>query len=76
MLEDKHDADFEQLAKEELKDLAAQEEALTEKLTYLTNPQNQEADKDIIVEIRAGTGGEEASLFCLGFISHVYQICG
>lgn len=63
MLQEKHDSDFEELAKEELKQLKDKENVLIEKLAFLTNPQNQEPDKDIIIEIRAGTGGEEASLF-------------
>ncbi|HNV23755.1 MAG TPA: peptide chain release factor 1, partial [Candidatus Omnitrophota bacterium] len=63
MLQEKHDSDFEELAKEELKQLKDKENVLIQNLAFLTNPQNQEPDKDIIIEIRAGTGGEEASLF-------------
>ncbi|MBF0523059.1 MAG: peptide chain release factor 1 [Candidatus Omnitrophica bacterium] len=63
MLQEKHDADFEELAKSELKEMELKSLACLERLQYLTNPQNQEADKDLIVEIRAGTGGGEASLF-------------
>lgn len=63
ILADKNDAEFEDLAKSELDELAQKEKDLLGKLNDLTNPKRQVKDRDLIIEIRAGTGGQEASLF-------------
>ncbi len=63
LLQGKTDADFEALAKEELRDLEKQKNELEEKYEKLANPKEEEKNRNIIIEIRAGTGGEEASLF-------------
>lgn len=62
-LKEDHDAEMMELARAEEKDLAAKEASLREKLNDLLNPKIHEKDLDLIIEIRAGTGGEEASLF-------------
>ena len=51
------------LAEEEVENLTAQREELTEKLKLLLIPKDPNDEKNVIIEIRAGTGGEEASLF-------------
>ncbi len=51
------------LAKEELPELTAELEALDETLFVLLTPKDPNDDKNVIVEIRAGAGGDEASLF-------------
>ncbi len=60
-----HDPDPElrQLAKEELAVLLERLEALEHQLRKLFIPRDPNDDKDVILEIRAGTGGEEAALF-------------
>ncbi|MFH1360437.1 MAG: peptide chain release factor 1 [Candidatus Omnitrophota bacterium] len=63
MLEEKHDKDFEQLALAELKDLEEKVNDLEAALNDYLNPKLQEKDMDLIIEIRAGTGGVEAGLF-------------
>ena len=63
LLQEKHDAEFESLAKTELQELDARERALANELNELMNPASAEDDRNLIVEIRAGTGGEEAGLF-------------
>ncbi|VAX35324.1 Peptide chain release factor 1 [hydrothermal vent metagenome] len=63
LLKEKHDADFEELAALELEDLAQKQEKLLTQLNDLTNPKKQQEDRNLIFEIRAGTGGQEASLF-------------
>ncbi len=63
LLEEKHDAEFEALAKGELQELTEKQEQLLATLNDLTNPKKRERDRDLIIEVRAGTGGEEASLF-------------
>lgn len=51
------------LVQEELESLTTQKEELMEKLTLLLIPKDPNDEKNVIIEIRAGTGGEEASLF-------------
>lgn len=51
------------LAKEELPQLEAELEALNEKLFILLTPKDPNDEKNVIIEIRAGAGGDEASLF-------------
>lgn len=51
------------LAKEELPQLEAELEQLEEKLFVMLTPKDPNDDKNVIVEIRAGAGGDEASLF-------------
>jgi len=52
-----------ELAKEELPQLEAELENLEEKLFIMLTPKDPNDDKNVIVEIRAGAGGDEASLF-------------
>lgn len=63
MVESEPDAEIVGLAQEELDSLTAQKEALTEELKLLLIPKDPNDEKNVILEIRAGTGGEEASLF-------------
>ena len=57
------DAEMRQMAKEELPDLEQKLQHLSEKLKLLLLPKDPNDDKNVILEIRAGTGGEEAALF-------------
>lgn len=57
------DTDLGELAKEELKSLEAQKPQLEEKIKILLLPKDPNDDKNIFLEIRAGTGGDEAALF-------------
>jgi peptide chain release factor 1 len=52
-----------EIAEAELKDLKEKKVELEEKIKFLLIPKDPDDDKDVIVEIRAGTGGEEAGLF-------------
>ena len=63
LLQQKHDKDFEDLARSELEVLKRKEIELTNHFRDFTNPNKSQENKDIIIEIRAGTGGEEAALF-------------
>jgi peptide chain release factor 1 len=51
------------LAKEELKELEPLKESLEEEIKVLLLPKDPNDDKNIFLEIRAGTGGDEAALF-------------
>ena len=57
------DADMKALASEEIKNCREQEQLLRKELTILLIPRDPNDDKNVLVEIRAGTGGEEAALF-------------
>ncbi|MDE1191934.1 MAG: peptide chain release factor 1 [Arachidicoccus sp.] len=58
-----NDPDMRELAKMELPDLEAKKEELENLLTQLLIPKDPQDNKNAILEIRAGTGGDEASLF-------------
>jgi peptide chain release factor 1 len=62
LLED-GDPDLAELAEQENEALAQEQEQLEGQLKQLLLPKDPKDDKNVIVEIRAGTGGEEASLF-------------
>ena len=62
MLED-DDKDMREMAKEELKEAQDQLETLEEELQILMLPTDPNDDKNIFLEIRAGTGGDEAAIF-------------
>ena len=57
------DADMRELAEEELKALETRREALLQDLKILLVPKDPNDEKNVILEIRAGTGGDEAALF-------------
>ena len=57
------DADMRELAKEELKSLIARRDALLAELKVLLIPKDPNDAKNVMLEIRAGTGGDEAALF-------------
>ncbi len=63
MLSEETDADFKEMAKAEIKDLEIQKEEWEEKIKWMLIPKDPEDDKNAIIEIRSGTGGDEASLF-------------
>lgn len=63
MLQDNTDEEMEELIKNELESLEAKKEQLEQKLKIMLLPTDPNDEKDVIVEIRAGTGGEEAALF-------------
>lgn len=63
ILREENDQDFIDLAKEDLKKLVAKKETLTKEINTLITGKKEDDDKDIIMEIRAGTGGDEASIF-------------
>ena len=72
MLNEHLEPDMKELTQSELEELKAAEEQLTEELKLLLLPKDPNDDKDVILEIRAGTGGEEASLFG-GDLLRMYQ---
>ncbi len=63
MLDEESDEEMREMAKEELNDSKARVAELEDKLKILLLPKDPNDDKNVIVEIRAGAGGEEAALF-------------
>ncbi|MBR6020511.1 MAG: peptide chain release factor 1 [Lachnospiraceae bacterium] len=63
MLDSETDNDMREMLKEELADGKAQIEAYEKQLKLLLIPKDPCDDKNVVVEIRAGAGGEEAALF-------------
>jgi peptide chain release factor 1 len=57
------DPEMAELATDELTALRAQEEVLNSRIRTLLVPKDPNDEKDVIVEVRAGTGGDEAALF-------------
>lgn len=67
------DKDFKELAEEELKTAKADIERCSEELKILLLPKDPNDDKNVIVEIRGGAGGEEAALFA-GTLYRMYTM--
>jgi peptide chain release factor 1 len=66
------DPEFRQIAKEELDELQAQKEMQEVLLKELLIPKDPNDSKDVILEIRSGTGGDEAAIFA-GDLFRMYQ---
>ena len=63
MLEEKQEEDFRELLKEELAENKEKAERLKQELTLLLIPKDPNDEKNVIMEIRGGAGGDEAALF-------------
>jgi len=72
ILETEKDPEFRSMAKEELEDLIPQREEMEEEIRVLLIPQDPQDSKNAVLEIRAGTGGDEASIFA-GDLFRMYQ---
>lgn len=71
LLSDKIDAELRALAEEELETSRAQLTEISNELRVLLLPRDPNDDKNVILEIRAGAGGEEAALFA-GVLFRMY----
>lgn len=63
MLDSENDPDMREMLKEELNESKARTEELEEEMKILLLPKDPNDEKNVIVEIRAGAGGDEAALF-------------
>jgi len=72
VLETEKDADFREMAKDELDELIPEKEAIEEKIRMLLIPKDPQDSKNAVMEVRAGTGGDEASIFA-GDLYRMYQ---
>lgn len=72
ILNKEKDSEFREMAKIELDELLSREDELEEKIRVLLIPVDPQDEKNAIVEIRAGTGGDEAAIFA-GELYRMYQ---
>ena len=63
VLKEKHEKEFVELAKNELQDLESKRSSIEEKIKISLEEEDKDEGRDIIVEVRQGTGGDEAGLF-------------
>jgi peptide chain release factor 1 len=70
------DEEMRELAKMELPELEVKKDALEKLLTKLLIPKDPQDDKNAVLEIRAGTGGDEASLFAGDLLNMYLRYCG
>ncbi len=63
IVKEEADPELRDMAKEELRELEQNQESMEERIKFLLIPRDPLDDKNTIMEIRAGTGGEEAALF-------------
>lgn len=72
ILDKETDAEFRAMARTELEELVPQREEMEEEIRMLLIPKDPQDDKNVVMEIRAGTGGDEASIFA-GDLYRMYQ---
>jgi len=72
ILESEKDPEFRAMAKDELDDLIPAKEEMEEDIRLLLIPKDPQDSKNAVMEIRAGTGGDEASIFA-GDLFRMYQ---
>ena len=75
MLESESDEEMREMLKEELNDAKKRIEELEQELKILLLPKDPNDDKNVIVEIRAGAGGDEAALVRSRNLPYVCTLC-
>ena len=76
LIQDKSsDPEMIEMAEKDLVDLKVKKEINENKLKVFLLPKDEDDDKNAIVEIRAGTGGLEASLFCADLFKMYEKVC-
>ena len=76
MLQDKtNDQEIIELAQKDLSELVEKEKKYENSLKIFLLPKDEDDNKNAIVEIRAGTGGLEASLFCSDLFKMYEKVC-
>lgn len=63
MLQQESDPEFKEMAEEELQSFQERKEKMEEQIKWMLVPKDPEDEKNAIMEIRAGTGGDEAAIF-------------
>ena len=76
IIEDKNsDSEMIEMAEKDLKELKIKKQDYENRLKIFLLPKDEDDDKNAIVEIRAGTGGLEASLFCADLFKMYEKVC-
>ncbi len=75
LLKEESDEEMREMAKEELEQLTKQKQELEEEIKILLLPKDPEDSKNAVMEIRAGTGGEEAALFAADLFRMYTKYC-
>ncbi len=75
VLETESDEDLRSLAKEDLEKLEVQKEELETEMRNLLIPKDPQDEKNAIIEVRAGTGGDEASIFAGDLLRMYMRYC-
>ncbi len=70
-----NDAEMREMAREELKELEGRRETILQELKLLLIPKDPNDEKNVILEIRAGTGGDEAALFAAELFRMYSRYC-
>ena len=63
------------MAKEEMNEAKASIPEMEDQLKILLLPKDENDDKNVVVEIRGGAGGDEAALFAAELIQNVLYVC-
>jgi peptide chain release factor 1 len=72
VIETEKDPEFREMAKEEMDNLLPERDAMEERIKEMLIPKDPNDSKNIILEIRGGTGGDEAAIFA-GDLYRLYQ---
>lgn len=72
MIQEETDQELRDMAREEMRELEAEQERLYEELQVLLLPSDPNDEKNVMLEIRAGTGGDEAAIWASDLVK-VYQ---
>ncbi len=72
ILKSESDAAFREMAQDELNEAEGRQTSLEEEIRILLIPKDPEDDKNAVLEVRSGTGGDEAAIFA-GDIARMYQ---
>ncbi len=75
VLENESDEDLRAMAKEEISQLEEGKSSLEENIRTLLIPKDPADEKNIVMELRAGTGGDEASIFCGDLLRMYTRYC-
>ena len=75
ILENESDSELRQMANEELSEYSGVLPQLEEKIKYLLIPSDPEDEKNVIMEVRGGTGGDEAAIFAGDLFKMYSKFC-
>lgn len=70
-----YDADMRELARSDLREISGKQQALEQAVTLLLLPRDPNDDRNVMLEIRAGTGGDEASIWAGDLVSVYSRYC-